>query len=84
MIAILGWIIWSLSTLLAFSLIYGTIRSLRMKQSVSKATVYQGMFLTIALVVLLLVPSFSKLNLLWILPVGFFLILHFVIHKAVK
>ena len=82
MIAILEWITWGVSALVAFGLVVGTIWSFKHKRPVMKATVYQGIFLSISVVILLFIPTLSKLHLLWIIPVGFFLTLHFAIQKA--
>ncbi len=84
MISILEWVAWVISAFLAGSLIYGTFRTIKFKQSVMKATVYQGIFLSVIVVILLFIPFVSKLHLIWIVPISFFLISHFVLRSAIK
>lgn len=66
--------IWLLTVFLALSLTYGSYKTLKSKKTVMKATVYQGVFLWMLVIFLLLIPSINKLNLLWIVPISFPLI----------
>lgn len=74
MLDILGWILLVIAAFIALSLTYGAVRKLKSKESVMKATLYQGIFLWLVVIFLLLVPSVSKLHLIWIVPICFPLI----------
>lgn len=71
MFEVLGWILLVVAAFIALSLTYGAARKLRSKQSVMKATLYQGVFLWIVVIFLIFVPSVSKLHLVWIVPLCF-------------
>ena len=68
------WVLWGLAVFIALSLTYGAIKRLRAGQPVMKATLYQGIFLWLVAAFLLLMPSVSKLHLVWVIPVCFPLI----------
>ena len=74
MLEILGWILLALAAFIALSLTYRAAEKLRSKESVMRATLYQGVFLWMVVIFLLLVPSVNKLHLIWIVPVCFPLI----------
>lgn len=71
MLDILGWILLAIATFIALSLTYGAAQKIRSKQSVMKATLYQGIFLWIVVLFLLINPTISKLHLIWIVPLCF-------------
>lgn len=83
MINVLGWILLLVASFIALSLTYGAVKKIKSKESVMKATFYQGIFLWIVVIFMIFTPSVSKLHLLWIVPVCFPLIgyLTFVYHK---
>lgn len=74
MVDVLAWIVWIVVAYFALSLVLGFFRAKKAKASVTKATVYQGVFFSILAIYTLLTPSVSKFHLLWIAPIGFFLI----------
>ena len=74
MLGIIGWIIWTFSAFIALSLTYKITEKIKSKVYSSRGTLYQGLFLWLVLLLMLLNPSISKFHLIWIIPIIFPLI----------
>jgi len=84
MLNILGWTVWSLATLIAFSLLLGSMRNFLTKRPVMKATLYQGVVFTVLIIVFLIKPEISKFHLLWTFPLAFILIGSLITSSSLK
>lgn len=71
MLEVFGWILLLIAIFIALSLTYKIANKLRSKNFAMKTTLYQGIFLWIVVIFLILTPSVSKLNLIWIVPLCF-------------
>jgi len=84
MINILGWIVWLLATLIALSLLLGSMRNFLNKRAVSKATFYQGVVFTVLVAVFLIKSEVSKFHLVWAFPLVFILIGSLISNSSLK
>jgi len=72
MLEILGWILWIILGLATLSFWLGILTCLLRGRPFTYAILLQAVLFTLVLAVLLFVPTWSKLHILWIAPLIFF------------
>lgn len=86
MLIILGWVIYSILTLITISFLYGIIKSILIKKSFTYSVLIQTILFIVVLTMFYFNNNLNKLHIIWLFPLILFgvsfLINNFFINKS--